>query len=111
MLWMLPGWQVELPALRLGKPGKTKKRNNPLQVRFEFLQAPRRAHLEQRAHEDAEVVRRGRDQVPLANVLDAGEPGAPRAAGFADVGEAPLQALAAEPLQFLSACAARPSAV
>jgi hypothetical protein len=40
-------------------------------------------------------VRRGRNQVAFANLVDAPQPRSPRPARFADMGEAPLDPLAA----------------
>lgn len=101
----------ELPSSHDGKPGRTRRRHNPLQVRLELLEAPWRAHFEQRAHEQAQVVRRGREQISLANVLDAREPRASGSSCFAHIREAAFQPLDPQPLQFPAAAAARPSAV
>lgn len=85
-------WRVTFRIV-CGKPGKIQRRNNPPQVRLELLQAAGRAHLEQRAHEQAEVVRCGGDQVAFADVLDSRQPGSPGASRLADMSEGSFGAL------------------
>ena len=76
-----------------------------------LLQTSRRAHLKQFAHEAAQIVSGGGNQVSLAELVDTGQPGAPRAACFANVSECAFDAFASQPLQLLAVLAARPPAV
>lgn len=66
--------------------------------RFENAQqvivGPRLARPEQLAEDEAQVVRSGCNQVPLANVREATQPTPPATAGVADVGERTLDQLA-----------------
>src|SRR5262245_15889909 len=63
------------------------------------------------AHEAAQVMGRRGDEITFAELVDADQPGAPRAAGLADVGEGPLDAFAAQSLQAFATLAASPPAV
>ena len=70
-----------------------------LQKAQRALEAPCRADPEHRAQDQTQVVRRGRNQVPLADVHQPTDPRPPRPAGLAGVREAPLHPFAAPPLQ------------
>src|ERR1700723_1931540 len=67
------------------------------------LQAPRRPHFEQLAHDQPQVARRRLKQVTLAYFEKAAKPRSACSTRFTDVGECPFGQFAAQTLQFLAA--------
>src|SRR5271166_4340701 len=66
------------------------------------LLAARRAHVEQLAHDQAQVASHGGNQVSLLDLFDAAQPTSSRTARLADVSEAPFHTFTPQTLQSLA---------
>src|SRR3974377_1957244 len=81
------------------------------ECRGEPLEAPRRPDPEKTAHQDRQVPSGEGEEVALLHIIDAAEPGAPRATRVAHVGEAALRALGAQALKAAALVPAHPPAI